>query len=179
MRLLGFDWTRTKDFTRREIGESIFGSRISSQGIEAASATPAAIRHGGWQGRCEWKTRALAYFRQRQELWRRVSSPRLFIIVSICWTINGRRNIHKIEVIFQIPTKIFLFRIGEGKLNICLSFLIRLPVPPQRESNRILSVPLSALANMKCAHTFEFSSVNLPIINASVHCTQQFGDPAP
>ena len=41
--MLGFDWTRTNALTRREMGESISGSRISSQGMEAASATPVVI----------------------------------------------------------------------------------------------------------------------------------------
>ena len=41
--MLGFDWTRTNDFTRREMAESILGSRINSQGMEAASATPVVI----------------------------------------------------------------------------------------------------------------------------------------
>jgi hypothetical protein len=41
--MLGFDSTRTNAFTRRETGESIFGSRINSHGIEAASATPVVI----------------------------------------------------------------------------------------------------------------------------------------
>ena len=41
--MFGFDWTRTKACTRRAMAESDWGSRISSQGMDAASAMPVVI----------------------------------------------------------------------------------------------------------------------------------------
>ena len=87
--MLGLDCTRTKALTRSAMGESDAGSRISSQGMDAASATPVATSTRR-SANC-WRTanQMACVSRVAARTSRYSSSPRVRISASTCCTVTA------------------------------------------------------------------------------------------
>ena len=118
--MLGFDWTRTKDCTRRAMAESDWGSRISSQGMEAASAMPVVISTRR-SASCSRTANQMAWVFMvgGQDLGIKLLAPLLHPRFDL-FDLHLLDRFRPRQVVFHVPAKLLLLLGREGEFDLGL-----------------------------------------------------------